>query len=149
MNLSIRIAQKEDMAKVMDLVNELAKFEKAPNEVKTTENILIEDGFGLNPLFKCFVAEGNAGIVGFALYYFRYSTWKGKCLYLEDLYVKEAFRNFGIGKKLMDSIIETAKHDRCKRISWQVLEWNEDAIRFYRKYDANFDKEWWNGSIDL
>jgi len=149
MNLAIRKAQVEDMPQVMNLVNELALFEKAPNEVITTDKELMEDGFGLNPLFKGLVAESNAGIVGFALYYYRYSTWKGKCLYLEDLYVQEAYRNFGIGKKLFDAIIETAKHDKCKRISWQVLDWNENAIRFYQKYQASFEKEWWNGSIDL
>jgi ribosomal protein S18 acetylase RimI-like enzyme len=131
------------------LVNELAIFEKAPEEVINTVEQMKADGFGANPLFKCIVAESNTSIIGFALYYYRYSTWKGKVLYLEDFYVKEAYRNFGIGKQLFDEVIVTAKKDECQRISWQVLDWNEPAIKFYEKYNAQFDKEWWNGFLEM
>ena len=137
------------MPQVIGLVNELALFEKASEEVINTAEQMKMDGFGNNPLFKCIVAESDSGILGFALYYYRYSTWKGKCLYLEDFYVKEDFRNFGIGKELFETIIKTAKHDNCKRINWQVLDWNEPAIKFYEKYKAGFDKEWWNGYLEL
>ncbi len=133
----------------MDLVNELALFEKAPEEVINTAEQMKIDGFGKYPLFKCIVAESDSKILGFALYYYRYSTWKGKCLYLEDFFVKEDYRNFGIGKELFETIVKTAKHDNCKRINWQVLDWNETAIKFYEKYNAGFDKEWWNGFLEL
>ena len=149
MKVNIRPAKENDMHEVMALVNELALFEKAPEEVFNSAEQMKIDGFGYNPLFKCIVAESDLGILGFALYYYRYSTWKGKCLYLEDFYVKEDFRNFGIGKELFETIIKTAKHDNCKRINWQVLDWNEPAIKFYEKYNAGFDKEWWNGYIEL
>jgi len=149
MNIRIRPATLSDMADIMTLVKELAAFEKAPQEVVNTAEQMIEDGFGAKPLFEAIIAENDNGILGFALYYYRYSTWKGKCLYLEDLYVKEAIRNFGIGKKLFEAIINQAKHDNCKRINWQVLDWNESAIKFYSKFNARFDKEWWNGFIDL
>lgn len=148
-NLKIRNARREDMFQVMALIKELAEFEKAPLEVINTEEQLMKDGFGKNPLFHCIVSEFETKILGFALYYYRYSTWKGKCLYLEDFYVTEVHRNFGIGKKLFEEIIKIAKHDKCKRINWQVLDWNERAIKFYEKYDARFDKEWWNGYISM
>jgi GNAT superfamily N-acetyltransferase len=149
MNPTIRHATENDVPQIMGLIHELALFEKAPEAVINTTEQMKKDGFGANPLFKCLVAETSAGIIGFALYYYRYSTWKGKCLYLEDFYVKEDFRNFGVGKLLFDTIIETAKHDNCKRINWQVLDWNEPAIKFYEKYNSGFDKEWWNGYIEL
>ncbi len=149
MNPTIRPALENDVPQIMELIHELALFEKAPEEVINTAEQMKKDGFGTNPLFKCLVAETSAGIIGFALYYYRYSTWKGKCLYLEDFYIKEDFRNFGVGKLLFDTIIETAKHDNCKRINWQVLDWNEPAIKFYEKYNSGFDKEWWNGYIEL
>ena len=149
MNPTIRPATENDVPQIMGLIHELALFEKAPEEVINTAEQMKKDGFEANPLFKCLVAVTDAGIIGFALYYYRYSTWKGKCLYLEDFYVKENFRNFGVGKLLFDIIIETAKHDNCKRINWQVLDWNESAIKFYEKYNAGFDKEWWNGFLEL
>lgn len=149
MNPTIRPATENDVPQIMGLIHELALFEKAPEEVINTTEQMKKDGFGANPLFKCLVAETSAGIIGFALYYYRYSTWKGKCLYLEDFYLKEDFRNFGVGKLLFDTIKETAKHDNCKRINWQVLDWNEPAIKFYEKYNSGFDKEWWNGYIEL
>jgi GNAT superfamily N-acetyltransferase len=147
--MKIRLATEHDTDQIMGLVNELALFERAPHEVINTSHQMKLDGFGKNPLFKCIVADTDDGIVGFALYYYRYSTWKGKVLYLEDFYVKEDRRNFGIGKQLFDAILETAKMDNCQRISWQVLDWNEPAIQFYKKYNAIFDKEWWNGFIEI
>ena len=108
-----------------------------------------KDGFGPNPLFSCIVAESESDIIGFALYYYRYSTWKGQVLYLEDLYVKEEKRNLGIGQQLFDSVIKAAKNTNCQRISWQVLEWNVGAIKFYNKYEAGFDKQWWNGYLEV
>lgn len=149
MKIHIRPAIESDTNEIMGLVNELAIFERAPEEVINTAEQMKLDGFGANPLFKSIVAESDSGILGFALYYYRYSTWKGKVLYLEDFYVKEAYRNFGIGKQLFDEVIKTAKNDKCQRISWQVLEWNEPAIKFYEKYNAGFDKEWWNGFLEL
>jgi len=149
MNINIRPAVKNDLPFIMEMVHELALFEKAPDEVINTAAWMERDGFGENPLFKAIIAENDKEVLGFALYYYRYSTWKGKCLYLEDFYVKEEFRNFGIGKQLFETVIKTAKHDNCNRISWQVLEWNEPAIKFYKKFNATYDKEWLNGSIDL
>ncbi|MFM9945091.1 MAG: N-acetyltransferase family protein [Bacteroidia bacterium] len=149
MKITIRPAIESDTEKIMALVNELAIFEKAADEVINTADQLKIDGFGNHPLFKSIVADADHGILGFALYYYRYSTWKGKVLYLEDFYVKEAFRNFGIGKQLFDEIIKTAKNDKCQRISWQVLDWNEPAIKFYEKYNSQFDKEWWNGYLEM
>ena len=147
--MKIRPANISDTDQIMQLVHELALYEKAPNEVINTSAQMKIDGFGSNPLFKSIVVEMESEIIGFALYYYRYSTWKGKVLYLEDFYIKENRRNFGIGKQLFDSVIESAKNENCKRISWQVLEWNEPAIKFYEKVSAKFDKEWWNGYLEV
>ncbi len=146
---NIRLATENDVPQIMDLVNELALYEKAPEEVINTIEQMKKDGFGDNPLFKCIVAENDSEIIGFALYYYRYSTWKGKVLYLEDFYIREKFRNFGVGSHLFDAVMKAANNDNCQRISWQVLEWNEPAINFYKKYNAAFDKEWWNGFIEM
>lgn len=149
MSQIIRSASENDIPQIINLIKELALYEKAPEEVINTPEQMKKDGFGDNPLFKCMVVENDIGIFGFALYYYRYSTWKGKVLYLEDFYIKEKYRKTGIGQKLFNEVIKTAKHDNCKRICWQVLEWNEPAINFYKKYNAGFDKEWWNGFIEL
>ncbi len=133
----------------MGLVHELALFEKSPNEVSNTAQQMLNDGFGERPLFDCIVAEIDSKVVGFALYYYRYSTWKGKCLYLEDFYVTETCRSKGIGKTLFEDIIKISKKESCKRINWQVLDWNQGAIKFYSKHSASFDKAWWNGFINL
>lgn len=133
----------------MELVQELANYEKAPNEVTVTLEHFQESGFGENPVWWGFVAKENGIIHGFALYYIRYSTWKGQALYLEDLLVTEKMRGKGIGKLLFDRLIEEAKEKGFKRMCWQVLEWNEPAINFYRKYNATLDPEWVNGIIDL
>lgn len=147
MEVNIRRGEIKDMSKVLDLIKELATYEKAPNEVVLTEEELIEDGFGVNPIFDVFVAEAENQLVGFALYYTSYSTWKGKALYLEDFIVTENYRQYGIGKKLFDAVLKVAKERQVKRMEWQVLEWNEPALNFYKKYNATLDGEWFNGRL--
>ena len=149
MDINIRRAKKEDCSRLLELVTELAIYERAPNDVTVSLGHFIQSGFGENPVWWAFVAEENGLIQGFALYYIRYSTWKGHTMYLEDIIVTEAARGRGIGKLLFDRLVEEAKEKKFKRINWQVLEWNEPAINFYRKYNAVFDGEWLNGSIDI
>ena len=147
MGIQIRRAVKEDCPRLLELVKELALYEKAPQEVTVTAEHFEESGFGSNPVWWAFVAEENGVIQGFALYYIRYSTWKGQTMYLEDILVTEAARGKGIGKLLMDQLIIEAIEKGFSRIVWQVLEWNEPAINFYKKYNADFDAEWVNCSI--
>ncbi len=147
--MQIRRAERSDCPRLLELIQELALYERAPQEVTVSLEHFTESGFGENPVWWAFVAEENGFIHGFALYYIRYSTWKGQAMYLEDIIVTEASRGKGIGKLLFDQLIEEARERNFKRIVWQVLEWNEPAINFYKKYQANFDPEWWNGSIDL
>ena len=146
-SVNIRRAEKEDCPRLLELVQELADYERAPNEVTVTVEHFQESGFGKNPVWWAFVAEVEGKIVGFALYYIRYSTWKGQRMYLEDILVTNEMRGKGIGKLLMDRLIEEAKEKGWKAIIWQVLEWNEPAINFYKKYNANFDPEWVNVTI--
>lgn len=150
----IRRATKEDCPRLLELIKELALYEKAPEEVTVTLEHFIESGFGTNPVWWAFVAEApspleRAGgeVQGFALYYIRYSTWKGQRMYLEDILVTEQARGKGIGKLLFDQLIVEAKEKKFSGIVWQVLEWNEPAINFYKKYNSNFDPEWINCSI--
>lgn len=147
MNIIIRRAIKEDCPRLLQLIKELALYEKAPHEVTVSLEHFIESGFGKKPVWWAFVAEENGTIPGFALYYIRYSTWKGQRMYLEDIIVTEAARGRGIGKLLMDQLIKEAKEKRFTGITWQVLEWNTPAINFYKKYNASFDNEWVNCSI--
>jgi len=149
MDITIRRAIKEDCPRLLELVQELATYEKAPNEVTVTLDHFIESGFGKNPVWWTFVAEADGVIQGFALYYIRYSTWKGQAMYLEDILVTNEMRGKGIGKLLFDRLIEEAKEKKFNRIIWQVLDWNEPAINFYKKYNAKFDSEWVNCSIEL
>ena len=140
--LLIREAQKNDMPCVLELIKELALFEKEPHAVETTVDILMESGFGNNPDFKCFVAEFEAAIVGMALVFFRFSTWKGKVLHLEDLIVTKKARKKGIGKKLLDQVVLFGKENKVKRISWEVLDWNQPAKNFYKQHGATILKHW-------
>ncbi|MEN9525023.1 MAG: hypothetical protein RLZZ256_407 [Bacteroidota bacterium] len=145
----IRRALETDCPRLLELIRELALYERAPQEVTVSLDHFTKSGFSDTPVWWAFVAEEEGFIHGFALYYIRYSTWKGQCMYLEDIIVTEQSRGKGIGKLLFDQLIEEAKAKEYKRIVWQVLEWNEPAINFYKKYQANMDPEWWNGSIDL
>jgi len=150
MNITIRKAAVEDCHRMMELVQELAIFEKAPNEVTVDFEHFVESGFGENPVWWAFVAELNGKVEGFALYYIRYSTWKGQRMYLEDLLVTEQFRGNGMGKLLFDRLIEEAKEKKFGGITWQVLDWNEPAINFYKKLGSvTFDGEWVNCSLGL
>src|SRR5215831_11421698 len=147
MKMTIRRAEQNDCPRLLELIQELATYERAPHEVTVTLDHFIESGFGKQPVWWAFVAEVNGRIVGFALYYIRYSTWKGQAMYLEDILITNEMRGKGIGKLLFDRLIEEAKEKKFNRIIWQVLDWNEPAINFYKKYNANFDGSWVNCSI--
>lgn len=138
----IRKANPEDMPSVLELIQELATFEKEPDAVVVTVEDLIRDGFGTQPLFHVFVAEVNQEIIGMALYYYRYSTWKGKTIHLEDLIVKEEKRGIGAGFALYTEIMKQGKKDNVRRIEWNVLDWNTPAIDFYNKSGAKILEDW-------
>jgi GNAT superfamily N-acetyltransferase len=146
----IRKAQQQDCARIMELVNELAVYEKAPEEVTVSLEHFTQSGFGPNPVWWAFVAEVEGKVEGFALWYIRYSTWKGQRLYLEDLLVTEKMRGQGLGKLLFDQLMEECKAKKYSGMMWQVLDWNEPAINFYKKLPGvKFDGEWINCSINL
>lgn len=150
METQIRRAVKEDCARLLELVKELATYEKAPQEVTVTLTHFEESGFGQQPVWWAFVAEVAGKVEGFAMYYIRYSTWKGQRMYLEDLIVTEAMRGCGLGKLLFDALIAEAREKKLNGLVWQVLGWNEPAINFYKKYyNASMDAEWINCSINV
>ena len=148
--MKIRKATIEDCPGMLELIRELAEYEKAPEEVTVDPGHFEESGFGANPVWWAFVVEDtSSNIVAFALYYIRYSTWKGQVMYLEDILVTESMRGKGIGKMLIERLKDEAREKGFKRITWQVLDWNEPAINFYKKFDAKFDPEWVNVVLDL
>jgi GNAT superfamily N-acetyltransferase len=150
MNINIRKAKQEDCKRMLELVIELAVYEKEPDAVTVEFDHFVESGFGKNPVWWAFVAEINGNVEGFALYYIRYSTWKGQRMYLEDLIVTEKLRGLGVGKLLFDQLFEEAKTKKLSGIAWQVLDWNDPAINFYKKIgNVSFDNEWVNCSIEL
>ena len=142
MEILIRKAEKRDMKEVRDLIIELAAFEKEPDAVEVTTEDLQDAGFGKNPMFTCFVAESVGKVVGMALVYFRYSTWKGKVVHLEDMVVRENMRGGGIGEALYTEVIKFGHSEGVKRIQWDVLGWNEGAIRFYERSGARVLRDW-------
>ena len=141
-NITIRTAQKEDMRRILQLIKELAAFEKEPYEVEVSVEKLQEDGFGQQPAFHCFVAEVERKIEGMALVYPRYSTWKGRTVHLEDLIVSENMRGTGIGSALFSAVIQYGHEKGVKRIEWNVLDWNDPAIVFYEKNGAKILRDW-------
>ncbi|CAD5246349.1 MULTISPECIES: GNAT family N-acetyltransferase [unclassified Imperialibacter] len=149
MEIKIREGQIEDLAQALELVKELAEYEKALDQVNNSVEQMAVDGFGEHPVFGFFVAEKGATIVGIALYYYRYSTWKGKRIYLEDIVVTQSERGSGIGKQLFDATIQKGKDASCTGMMWQVLDWNEPAINFYKKYGTRFDDGWLNCHLDF
>ncbi|MBT1707099.1 GNAT family N-acetyltransferase [Fulvivirgaceae bacterium PWU5] len=148
MAFQIRKGKKEDLPRVLELIKELALFERAPHEVTNTVEQMERDGFGPAPIYGFFVAENEQGIVGLSLYYWRYSTWKGKRLYLEDIIVTESQRGNGMGKQLFDRTMQCALDENCNGMIWQVLDWNTPAIEFYKKYGAAIDGSWMNCSLE-
>jgi GNAT superfamily N-acetyltransferase len=145
----IRKAVKEDCERLLELVYELAVFERAPHEVTVSLEHFIESGFSEKPVWWAFVAEIDGKVEAFALYYIRYSTWKGQRMYLEDLLVTERLRCMGIGKLLFEKLIAEAKEKKLNGIVWQVLDWNEPAIKFYKKLNASFESDWMNCSLKV
>jgi GNAT superfamily N-acetyltransferase len=150
MHIIIREAVKDDCRRMMELVLELAVYEKEPEAVTVDFDHFVESGFGEKPVWWAFVAEMNGVVEGFALYYIRYSTWKGQRMYLEDLVVTEKLRGLGAGRLLVNKLIEVAKEKNYSGIAWQVLDWNEPAINFYKKFEGvTFDNAWTNCAINL
>jgi GNAT superfamily N-acetyltransferase len=147
MTIDIRTAQREDCSRLLELVKELALFERLPDEVTVTLQEFEDAGFGAQPVWKAFVAETEGVVVAFALYYTRYSTWKGCRMYLEDILVTEAMRGKGIGKLLFDRLIAEAMELGFSGMVWQVLDWNEPAIKFYNKYGAGIESGWLNAAL--
>lgn len=140
--IKVRKGTIQDLPRVLELVKELALYERAPEQVSNTVAMMEADGFGPNPIYGLYVAERGGIIVGISVFYYRYSTWKGRRLYLEDIIVTEKERGNGIGKQLFEVTMKRALDDQCTGMMWQVLDWNEPAINFYKKYGATLDGEW-------
>ena len=143
----IRKAIKADLPEILNMIYELAEFERAKDEVSISLSELEEDGFGSNPIFEVLLAVEKESIMGMAFYFYSYSTWKGKCIYLEDIIIKNEYRSQGLGTQLFEAVIEKAKEMGVRRMQWQVLDWNEKAIDFYKKFDAQIDNSWLNGRL--
>ncbi|MDF5689787.1 GNAT family N-acetyltransferase [Aquirufa aurantiipilula] len=147
--IEIRKAGLEDVPAMYSLVKELALFEKSPDEVSSSLEDYIQNGFQENPIFASNLIFYQGNLAGFSLWYYRFSTWKGKRFYLEDLFIKEEYRSLGLGKMLLDEAVLEAKRMNCTGMMWQVLDWNEPAIQFYQKYGVKFDAGWLNVHLDL
>lgn len=147
--IKVRSGKKEDLPRVLELIKELAEFEKALPEVTNTISMMEEDGFGAYPIFGFFVAEEDLHIYGISLYYYRYSTWKGKRIYLEDIVVTKDQRGKGIGKLLFEATMKKVLEEDCTGMMWQVLDWNKSAIEFYKRYNTRFDDEWINCHLEV
>jgi len=143
----LRRGQEADLPRVLALIQELAEFEREPDAVTNTLDMMRRDGFGPTPIFGFFVLENGDDIIGLALFYTAYSTWKGRMLYLEDLVVTEAARRGGYGRQLFDAVVAEAQRTGAQRMKWQVLDWNEPAIAFYKKLGASIEGEWLNGNL--
>ena len=148
-NIIIRRAKKKDCPRLLEFVNELAKFQQAEKEVTISFKHFEGSGFGENPVWWGFVADVDGEIQGMAIYYIRFSTWKGKQLYLEDLYISEKMRRTGIGTLLFEQLIIEVKEKELNGIAWQVAEWNESAIQFYKKCHADFNPQKIDCYLDL
>ena len=146
--ITIRTGNKSDLLRVFELIKELAEFERAANEVVNTVEMLEKDGFGPQPIYGFFVAEDGDKIIGLSLYYWRYSTWKGKRLWLEDIVVTQSERGRGVGKLLFDRTLQHTLDENCSGMMWQVLDWNEPAINFYKKYGSKIGGEWYNCTLE-
>lgn len=149
MTFNIRKGVKADVPAAHKLIIELAIYEKEENQVTNSIEKMYDDGFGENPIYGFYVAENEGVIVGMALYYFRYSTWKGKRLFLEDLIVTQEMRGKGLGELLLNKMVSEAKASNCTGLMWQVLDWNEPAINFYNKFGVRYDKGWYNVHLDF
>jgi len=147
-DVNIRKGLLHDLPRVLELIKELAQYEKALDQVSNTVERMEEDGFGSNPIYGFFVAEKDDEIVGLSLYYYRYSTWKGKRLYLEDIIVTENQRGKGLGKMLFERTMKFSLEENCTGMMWQVLDWNKPAIEFYKRYHSKLDEEWINGHLE-
>lgn len=148
MATTIRTAKAADVGQILAFIRALAEYERAPDAVTATEEGLLRDGFGANPIYHCLIADQDGQPAGFALYFFNYSTWKGRPgIYLEDLFVQPGFRGLGIGKALLKKVAAIAVEKGCPRLQWEVLDWNTPAIDFYRAMGADFLDEWRNVRI--
>ena len=147
MKINVRKGEKKDIPQALELVKELADYERAPNEVVTNVAQMERDGFGENSIYRFHVAETEGKIIGMALYYTAYSTWKGRYIYLDDLIVTEKLRRCGAGKLLFDAVLKEAKREGANQLRWHVLDWNSPAINFYKKYNASLEPEWITGKL--